>query len=525
MPWRKSPGRGNKMKFRGWLILGSVLVWSCGGVQPPVQPKPPVSPEIQPLPEPPSKEIRALWLTRFEYCNYSPTHDQDSIRHYIDMIIDSAAQANFNVVFFQVRGSGDAYYRSELEPWGPLLTGTLGQDPGWDPLDYALERCHQNGLELHAWFNTFPAWRGAEPPPVTDPPSPYLTHPEWLVCDSLGNPMPLSDHYVSFSPGIPQVHDYLIQVATDLVRRYDVDGIHFDYVRFPEIAPESGYSHDSISVALWRSETGNPYRLNWADWEREQLNHFIAKMYNALMEVDSSLIVSAATIGSYWRERWNAYYKVYQDPRRWTEWEKMDWIVPMIYWPRSHPTQPFLVRSREYRDEYTLDRYLVPGIGSYRYNTEKEHYTWAETEGEIDDLRREHFPGMSFFNAGSILGHFQSLEHTRFSHPAALPPLPWKNLRPPLPPDSVWIGKDFSGQESLFWSAPADTQSVYRYLVYISRDTILDATLGRNLVRILPPDQTYFPLPAPYREWRRIGVSTVNKAWVESGIIPLRRED
>jgi uncharacterized lipoprotein YddW (UPF0748 family) len=180
---------------------------------------------------PPTKEARGVWMHRFEYCEGTSTHDQDSIRTYIADVINHAADANFNIVFFQVRGNGDAYYTPGLEPWGNLLTGNLGEDPGWDPLEFALELAHRRGLELHAWFNTFPAWRGREPPPETTPPSPYLMHPEWIVSDSSGIPMPLSDHYISFSPGIPAVHQYISEVVLDVVRRYDIDGVHFDYIR------------------------------------------------------------------------------------------------------------------------------------------------------------------------------------------------------------------------------------------------------------------------------------------------------
>ncbi|UCH10776.1 MAG: family 10 glycosylhydrolase, partial [Fidelibacterota bacterium] len=182
---------------------------------------------LTPAPHPPTKEARGVWLHRFEYCEVTPTHDQDSIRAYIADVINHAADANFNIIFFQVRGNGDAYYMPGLEPWGNLLTGTLGEDPGWDPLDFALELAHARGLELHAWFNTFPAWRGRKPPPKTAPLSPYLTHPEWIVSDSSGTTMPLSDHYISFSPGIPGVHQHITAVVLDVVRRYDIDGVHF----------------------------------------------------------------------------------------------------------------------------------------------------------------------------------------------------------------------------------------------------------------------------------------------------------
>ncbi|NOZ75217.1 MAG: family 10 glycosylhydrolase [FCB group bacterium] len=503
-------------------LLPVILIMTGCSLHPPVVEPPP--PAVQTIPEAPSRELRGVWLTRFEYSQYSRTHDQDSIRTYIKTIIDSAADANFNVIFFQVRGSGDAYYRSDIEPWGPLLTGTFGEDPGWDPLAYALDLAHARGLELHAWLNTFPAWRGIDPPPETTPRSPYLVHPEWVVSDSAGQPMPLSEHYVSFSPAIPGVQDYIISVARDIVDRYNVDGLHFDYIRFPEGAPEIGYSHDSISVALFNSDIYNPLKLDWADWEREQLDVFVSRLYNTLTAEKPKLKVSAAVIGSYWRGRWNAYRVVYQDPRRWTEWGKMDFIAPMIYWPRSHPTQPFMVRSSEYRDEYVLDRYVFPGIGSYRYNEiDKPDYTWAEAEGQIDDLRRSQFSGMVFFHAGSLIDHFGALKKQRFTAPAGLPPMEWKGLEIPATPANLQVKTDAETGTILSWDPPSD--SVYRYLVYCSEDTVIDSTRGNQLYRIVSGQKLQTNLIDPPKQWKTLGVSAVNAAWVESPLTIYRRED
>lgn len=511
-----------RRSITNWFILPTLLlVAGCTSI-PSVTETPPVP--VQPIPEAPSRELRGVWLTRFEYSQYSKTHDQDSIRAYIRDIIESAADANFNVIFFQVRGSGDAYYRSALEPWGPLLTGTLGEDPGWDPLAFALDLAHARGLELHAWLNTFPAWRGIDPPPETTPPSPYLLHPEWVVSDSAGKPMPLSDHYVSFSPAIPEVQDYIISIARDIVERYDVDGLHFDYIRFPEGAPEIGYSHDSISVALFNSDVYNPLKLDWADWERERLDIFVSRLYNTLTTEKPELKISAAVIGSYWRGRWNAYHVVYQDPRRWTEWGKMDFIAPMIYWPRSHPTQPFLVRSSEYRNEYVLDRYVVPGIGSYRYNEiDKPDYTWAEAEGQIDDLRRSGFPGMVFFHAGSLIDHFETLKKQRFTTPAGLPPMTWKGLKVPSAPMNLTVNTNTGTDMTLSWDLPSDSVSVHRYLVYVSVDSTIDTTQGAQLYQIVSgADARLINLP---EQWKTLGVSAVNAAWVESPLAIYRRED
>lgn len=472
----------------------------------------------------PVKEARGVWLHRFEYCQITSTHDQDSIRAYIADVIHHAADANFNMLFFQVRGNGDAYYTPGLEPWGNLLTGTLGEDPGWDPLEFALDLAHERGLELHAWFNTFPVWRGRTPPPLTQPPSPYLVHPEWVVNDSAGNPMPLSDHYVSFSPGVPAAQEHIINVVTDVARRYDIDGVHFDYIRYPEGAPDSGYSHDAISVARFESPHGNPLQLEWHDWQREQLTHFVSRAYNAITHEKSWLKVSASVIGSYTSGGWNAYHVVYQDPRRWTELDKIDFIIPMIYWPRTQTTQPFMVRSLEWQDHFTLGRYVFPGIGSYRYNTAEKPYTWAEAEGQIQDLRNYRIQGMVFFDARSLSARWHQLGKTLFSNPANPPPMPWKDDQPPQPPSrlrAVVMNENLT----LSWVTPED-DDIQRFNIYMSRKLPINAQDSQNLRVVTPgPRLEWTMVLKPGLKDCYIAVSALDHAWNESGLSePLKIE-
>lgn len=469
------------------------------------------------VPDPPKVEARAVWLHRFEYTSGATTYGQDTIRATISNVIANAAAANFNVIIFQVRGNGDAYYRSGLEPWGKLLTGTLGGDPGWDPLDFALEEAHRRGLELHAWINTFPAWRGLQPPPITDPPLAYLAHPEWVVADSAGIPMPLSAGYVSFSPGVPAVHDHIIAVVQDILQRYAVDGIHFDYIRYPGEAPSLGYSRDAISVARFGSKAGNPYRLDWDDWQREQLTEFMAKAYNAIVAIRPSVKVSAAVNGSYNDASWNAYHVVYQDPRRWTELGKLDFVMPMIYWPRNHPTQPFMVRTAEWHERYTLDRVVIPGIASYRYNSNERDMTWREAEGQIDAIRRYGNGGMSFFDARSLSQHWDDLAQGRFRSPAFIPAATWKDSTRPGPPDEVAIDR-FGDSVHLTW-VPPDDSDVTRYAIYASRRSIVDASVHADLLAITADARLQWA-GRLNRKRGYIAITALDAAWNEGPLSP-----
>lgn len=469
----------------------------------------------------PATEARGVWLHRFEYAQYSRTHDQDSIRQYIADVIDNAAKANFNIIFFQVRGNGDAYYKPGLEPWGSLLTGELGKDPGWDPLEFAIERAHKRGLELHAWVNTFPVWRGRTAPTLTQPLSPYLKHPEWLICDAQGQAMPLSDHYVSFSPGIPAVHKHIITVVMDIAKRYHIDGIHFDYIRYPEESGDIGYSHDAISVSRFNDPATNPQKLDWDDWQRDQITCFVSKMYNELTAFNPALKMSAAVIGSYIDGGWNGYHAVYQDGRRWTELGKIDFLAPMIYWPRSNTTHPFTKRSNEWVQYYSSDRYVFPGIGSYRYTGHQRSYNWNEVSGEIEELRENGISGQIFFDAASLKNHWRELAAGQYKTPVKIPPMPWKGLPLSSAVKSVTVTYE-NGSYYVRWPEVSDA---YRYIIYLSNCIPVDSALSAMIWKVKPIGQNYMKFNTlPHNGY--LSLSTVNAAWEESPLsTPIRLDN
>ncbi len=470
---------------------------------------------LRQVPEP-KAEGRAIWFHRFEYCAPEFEHNQDSIRSYIKTTIDAAADANFNMVIFQVRGNGDAYYKSDIEPWGSLLTGTLGEDPGWDPLAYAIDCAHARGMELYAWMNTFPVWRGKKMPPTTTPLSPYLAHPDWLVCDREGQPMERSDHYVAFSPGVPAVHDYLIRLADDIASRYDIDGLHFDYIRYPDGTEAQGYSHDPISVKRFNSREGNPDELDWSDWQRQQMNNFVTKMYNTMKHRHPGLIVSAAVIGSHINGGWNGYGAVYQDAARWAETGKIDFVAPMLYWPLSHRLHPFLKRVREWEKLYTFDRYVFPGIGSYRYNTRRQDYNPTEIMNEIEALRWDKAAGMVFFDSRSVMPHYNEIRDRFYRHPAKLPPMPWKDIDS-LKQAPVITEMSTRPNGTLTLHLEYSDEGVHRLCLYASDH---DSSDVGNLVAIGNSDQGDWEIPDSGLQGKWLRISAVNAAWIESPLSP-----
>jgi uncharacterized lipoprotein YddW (UPF0748 family) len=263
-------------------------------------------------------EVRGIWITRYVWS------DEDDLRR----VLDEVADAGFNAVFFQCRGTYDAYYQSSFEPWAQRLTGTLGRDPGWDPLAVAVEVAHGRGMQLHAYINAVPLWQGTSPPIESSPRHALLEHPDWLVAGADGTPMALNSSYVYASPGHPEVRQRIADVAADIADHYDVDGVHLDYIRYPA----SDMSHDAVSEAAYAADDEG---LSYGDWQR-------ARVVEAVQAVDDAvtLPVSAAVWGIYendwgWSSVSQGNLDYYQDSRAFTTTGAADAIMPMIYWPNT----------------------------------------------------------------------------------------------------------------------------------------------------------------------------------------------
>lgn len=270
-------------------------------------------------------EFRAMWISRFEW----PKGDEATIKARIDTMMQELAAHNFNAVFFQVRGQADTFYPSPYEIWSNLING--GVDPGWDPLAYAIDAAHANGLKFHAYINTHTCWQSGA---GKDPAAGHLffahcrasdpDHRDWLIHDSAGNPVQYHENdYVWIAPGVPAFQAYIRKQVMYVVENYDVDGIHFDRIR----TPNSLFSYDPISQARRADPQSNPNALDFSHWTRDQITRNVRDMYAAIMSVKPHLVVSAAVF----QDSATAPASVHQDALTWAQTGGMDMLVPMMY--------------------------------------------------------------------------------------------------------------------------------------------------------------------------------------------------
>ena len=310
-----------------------------------------------------TSEARAIWVARFSY------KTPDDVR----AIINNAADHHFNIVIFQVRGNATTFYKSELEPWAWELTSdslaSLGQDPGWDPLALAVELAHERGIELHAWVNFLPGWRKTIPPP-DHVDQLWNSHRDWFMQNKAGEvmwPHGWWDYWMSFlDPGVPEVKQHIHDVFLEIVENYDVDGIHYDFVRYPSEVGD--WAYNPVSVARFKKHykdytdpSPENYPVQWNEWKRSQITEIVHDIYRDAKRLKPGLLVSAAVVRD-WGRGHNDYA---QDWRTWMSKGILDATFPMLY---TFTPENFPFIAQEHLN-HAYDRWVLPGINTKRRTT------------------------------------------------------------------------------------------------------------------------------------------------------------
>lgn len=323
------------------------------------------------------QSLFGLWVTRWDF------QTPDDVRE----IITEASKAGVSDIFWQVRGQGDAYYDSPFEPWGEDLTLQRDKDnkpindrkrqlnPGFDPLRLAIREAHSHGIKLHAWINVMPMWKGTSEP--IDLRHAYHMHPEWRLRDSGGQPQPLSDNYIVVNPVLDEVQDHIVRVVGDIADRYDIDGLHLDYIRFlsDELGDDKLYPGDARSLSLYarqvgdRATAGQINRTRYREWIRDRISTLVQRIGRESLKDHDEVVYSAAV----WRRPDLAKNKYLQDAERWVNEGTIDLVMPMIYTDNDAQFTNDLQAWEQVVDR----RRIVPGIGAYKHKGSNQTLTQA----------------------------------------------------------------------------------------------------------------------------------------------------
>jgi uncharacterized lipoprotein YddW (UPF0748 family) len=373
---------------------------------------------------------------------------------------------------------------------------------------------HQRGMELHAWVNVYPAWKAGVPlPPSTVPLHPLLAHPEWVVRDARGEPMNPREGYISFNPASPAVRAHLLSVVAEITASYDIDGIHLDYVRYPDGAAKYGYSGDSESLSRFSSDEGNPLKLGWDSWQREQVNLLVAEVYKQVSGIKPWIKVSAAAIGHVSDAPWNGFHAVYQDAQRWLALGTVDMIFPMTYTSTATAAAPYRTAIRQWQSMLHYGRVIVPAVPVYKFG--QKSYDLAEFDRQIHIIRDGSFPGVVFFSSTGFARVADRIGRRHFTCPALPAAMDWKRSDPPVAPRPLeaLAREDYT---ILRWETPGRPPL---FALYEAERGVRGA-----LIDVLPGYQT-FRIVSKQQARRGVFVTSVNRIGLESAPILLQIKD
>ena len=410
----------------------------------------------------PKYEVRAVWLTTIGGIDWPHSYAQsersaEKQKEELRAILDRLQKANINTILLQTRIRATTIYPSQYEPWDGCLSGFPGKSPGYDALQFAIDECHKRGMEVHAWVVTIPVGKWNS-----------------YGCRQLRKRFPRlikridQDGYMD--PEATQTGCYLAEMCREIVQRYDVDGIHLDYIRYPE---------------TWK------FRIS-KDQARGNITRIVEKIHQAVKQEKPWVKMSCSPIGKfddlsrYWSHGWNAYTKVAQDAQAWLKDGLMDELFPMMYF-RGDQFFPFAIDWKE----HSYGKIIAPGLGIYFLDPKEGKWNISDITSELYHLRNIG-EGHAFFRNKFLLDNHQGVYDFVTAHfnryPALVPPMTWESNKRPQQPVTLCIEEN-EGTTTLRWDnslqyedgTAIKTPSIYNN-VYASKEYPVDVHDARNLI-------------------------------------------
>lgn len=401
----------------------------------------------------PKYEMRAVWLTTIGGIDWPRTSATNTStmraqQQELCRTLDKLKQANVNTVILQTRIRASVIYPSRIEPWDYILTGTAGRSPGYDPLQFAIDECHKRGMQLHAWVVTLPVgkWNSAATKQIRQ------RFPNNIR--KIGD-----EGYMN--PERTETAEHIASICREITDHYDVDGIHLDYIRYPE----------TWKITISRDEA------------RRNITRIVRRIRDEIKASKPWVMFSCAPIGkfvdlSHYSSRgWNAYTKVCQDAQGWLRDDLMDALMPMMYFKGDH-FYPFVYDWQQ----HTYGRIVAVGLGTYMLAPREQNWPLETLTREMyvsRNLGLGHAHFRSKFLTDNTKGIYDFTVQEFDPYPALVPPMTWAQSTPPDAPNSLQVNGNH-----LTWTVGRDHSngSYLTYNVYASTSSPVNVNDPRNLI-------------------------------------------
>ncbi len=439
------------------------------------------------------REYRGVWVATVANIDWpsKPGLPSDVQKAELLAILDKAAELKFNVIVLQVRPACSVLYESVLEPWSEVLSGAMGKppEPYYDPLAFAVEEAHRRGMELHAWFNPYRARHPSEKSEI---------HPKHV---SRRRPELVKQYgrYLWLDPGEPDVVEHSLSVMLEVVKKYDVDGVHIDDYFYPyKERDEKGNLLDFPDEPSWQRYLRSGGKLKRADWRRQNVDRFVERVYREIKRTKRYVKFGISPFGL-WRPGYppqargfDAYEELYADSRKWLQEGWCDYFTPQLYFQISHPNLSYPVLLQWWVEQNSKSRHIVPGNFASKV-ADGSNTAWQASEiaEQIRLTRRQrgavgniHFSARAFMqDRGGICKLIAELH----AQPAIVPASPWLSRGKPLAPD-VRAVRLAEGSLRLEWQARGRFPIALWVVAYRLN--------GDWITHVLPAQERMYVLPA-----------------------------
>ena len=413
-----------------WLAMAGVV---CGQAYAPVSERPPDL----------AREFRGVWIATVYNLDWPSAKGLSAGTQQAELrgILDKVAALKMNAVMFQVRPQCDAIYQSSIEPWSSWLTGAMGRSPGYDPLTFCIREAHARGIEVHAWFNPFRALCNHSEPVAGN-----------HICRTSPSATKRYGSMVWCDPAIPESRTRALSVIMDVVRRYDIDGVHLDDYFYPY--PSGGQQFPDGKSPAQR---------------RAYIDGFVSSLYSAVKNMKPWVRVGISPFGI-WRPGvpagieagLDSYEQLAGDSRKWLQNGWVDYLAPQLYWRISPQKQSFPALLAWWRQQGS--RPVWPGIATARIQSSEDRGRPASEITNQIDLTRKIGTGSNghiHWSAKSLVtnrGGIATQLAKTYTQPAVIPAMPWLSTKAPGSPGiSASVG---SNGTTVSWVPDAGTAKI-----------------------------------------------------------------
>lgn len=425
--------------------------------------------------QPPKRELRAAWISTVERIDWpkSTTDPEQQKQEFIDLL-DFHQSLGMNAVVVQVKPTADAFYQSELAPWSHWITGVQGKDPGYDPLAFMIEEAHKRNLEFHAWFNPYRISMDTDLSKLVED-HPARQHPDWVM--SYGGKL-------YYDPGVPEAIQYITDGVMEVVKNYDVDGVHFDDYFYPNRFDGEGYPDQATY-----DKYGKDYPGDINAWRRQNVDTLI---YNLSQEIkkEKNYVKFGISPFGVWRNKsvdpngsdTNAgqpsYDNLHADIRKWVIEGWIDYVTPQIYWSFGFAPAAYEILVdwwSELIEEHNANTHLYIGHADYKVGSDANFTDPYEIPNQlIYNLNYEQVKGSIHFTTRDLIGkpELRNKIAEVYKYPSLVPVMPWLETEAPEAPAAIEAFSHPSGIQ-LKWT-DTDDGTAYYVIYRASGDQVLD---------------------------------------------------